>query len=247
MVASGVRGSKAVRFIDDYSVILLDMMGTFMFGGDRFSEREDYARTYRGLGGRALADPEVQSVISLVFERAERDYEGPDCEGQRCRPVAEYVAEALGEFGLPPGETRLLDEVFAVHETGRVPERHAEVIRRLGQTHRLGVVSNIWCRSRLCGEELRRAGVADLFERVVFSSDVGVLKPAAPIFELALGHFGEDRSKVVFVGDSLKCDVAGARAAGLAAVWVSKGQEVAAGAPFSPALVIEDLEELLTR
>ena len=235
-----------MRFIDSYSVILLDMMGTFMFGGDRFSEAEDYARTYRGLGGRALADAEVRAVISEVFGRMGRDYHEPALF-ERFPPAFDYLAAALAESGLPASEAALLDEVFAVHETGKVPERHAEVIRRLSRTHRLGVVSNVWCRSHLCGEELRRAGVAANFERVLFSSDVGVVKPSPLIFRMALEGFGVESSEAVFVGDSLTCDVAGAKAVGLAAVWVNREGRSADGAHPPPDLIIEDLEELLTR
>ena len=45
---------RYVRFIDQFSVLLLDMNGTFMFGEDRFGEGEDFYRTYRALGGRRL-------------------------------------------------------------------------------------------------------------------------------------------------------------------------------------------------
>ena len=31
-----------IRFIDQYDLILLDLMDTLMFGGNRFSAREDY-------------------------------------------------------------------------------------------------------------------------------------------------------------------------------------------------------------
>ncbi|OLC77215.1 MAG: hypothetical protein AUH78_05035 [Gemmatimonadetes bacterium 13_1_40CM_4_69_8] len=37
------------------AAVLLDMNGTFMFQGDRFGTDQDYAATYRTLGGRQLA------------------------------------------------------------------------------------------------------------------------------------------------------------------------------------------------
>ena len=43
-----------MRFLDQFSVLLLDMNGTFMFGHDRFGPDEDYFATYASLGGRNL-------------------------------------------------------------------------------------------------------------------------------------------------------------------------------------------------
>lgn len=41
-------------FLDNFSAILLDMNGTFMFGHDRFGPEEDYYATYCVMGGCAL-------------------------------------------------------------------------------------------------------------------------------------------------------------------------------------------------
>jgi putative hydrolase of the HAD superfamily len=56
--------------------------------------------------------------------------------------------------------------------------------------------------------------------RVVIDSHVvGVAKPDPRIFEFALEHFdGVDRSRIVYVGDSVRMDIGGARSAGLAPV-----------------------------
>ena len=42
------------RFIDKFEVILLDMVRTFMFDADRFSVADDFAATYRRIGGHTL-------------------------------------------------------------------------------------------------------------------------------------------------------------------------------------------------
>ena len=231
-----------MRFVDRFRVILLDMMGTFMFDGDRFSANEDYARTYRRLGGHRLADIEVQSVIREVFDRMLRDYQDP-ARRENFASVGHYLEALLSEANLPCGEVGLLDRVFTMHEAGVIPETHAETIRRLHETHRLGVVSNVWGRSDLCLEEFRRAGVAGLFEATVFSSDYGINKPSPLLYRKAIDHFGVDISSVVFVGDDPVYDIAGAKAVGLATVWINAG-----GAPDEAAcadLVVEDLRSLL--
>ncbi len=235
-----------MRYIDKFEVILLDMMGTFMFGGDRFSDEQDYAATYRNLGGHRLADAEVQYVISQVFNRMANDYGNP-AYYEQFPSLSSYLEAILRQSNLPSSEMGLLDEVFALQETGEIPETHAEVMRQLHQTHRLGVVSNIWGRSFLCLGEFRRAGIADLLERTIFSSDAGAIKPSPVIFRRAIEHFGVDQSKVVFVGDDLKYDIAGAQAVGLATVWIDHGKNKDHEDSPRPDLAIKDLRDLLER
>jgi putative hydrolase of the HAD superfamily len=232
------------RFIDDFSVILLDMMGTFMFEGDRFSPDEDYADTYRKLGGNELSGAQVQTVISEVFARMLDAYRDP-ARYEKFAPVAFYLETLFRELDLPQSEVDLLDRVFAVHETGEIPETHAEAIRQLHQTHRLGVVSNVWCKSSLCVEEFERAGVADLFEVAVFSSDYGINKPSPLLYRKAMEHFDVDSSKIIFVGDDPGYDIAGAKGAGLAAVLIKTGEINGDENLWHPDLVINDLRDLI--
>ena len=60
------------------------------------------------------------------------------------------------------------------------------------------------------------------FAAVVTSEDVGAYKPARAMFQQALVAIGRHADEVVHVGDSLTADVAGAHAAGLAAIWVNR-------------------------
>lgn len=107
------------------------------------------------------------------------------------------------------------------------------------------MVSNIFCKSGLYLLEFDRAGVLPLFDVLVFSSDHSHIKPSAYLFERALQAFSADRSKVVFVGDSLKRDVAGAKALGLSAVWINAMNAACEPALPGPDLVIRDLRDLL--
>lgn len=239
---------KALRFVDRFSVILLDMMETFMFGGDRFAEGEDYASTYRALGGGQFDSSQVCAVVGEVFKRMNVDYEDP-ARQENFAPVSEYIEEVLNEFGLPRVEAATLDLVFAAHETGHVPETHARVLRRLRETHRLGVVSNLWCPGAMCLAEFLRAGVANLFETVVFSSDYRVNKPSPLLYRKALERLGVHESEVLFVGDDLARDIAGAKAVGMSAVWIGGGNIERSVEDFDdaamPDLVIKDLVDLL--
>lgn len=69
-------------------------------------------------------------------------------------------------------------------------------------------------------EFLRREDVADFFDIMLFSDDVGIRKPSPRIFEMAIQHFEVEPHKIVHIGDNLKGDVWGAKNAGLKAIYL---------------------------
>jgi HAD superfamily hydrolase (TIGR01509 family) len=234
------------RFIDQFDVLLLDMAGTFMFDVDRFSAADDFARTYRRLGGHTCSDDEVFHLLHTAFENMLSDAQNPDCYG--CFPSVRYYLKTLPPSkDLPCGELQLLEQTFAAHEIGVIPDVCVEVLHQLRKTHRLGVVSDIWSRSTAFVREFERAGVRDLFEVILFSSDHGHLKPSPYPFMRAIEAFPVDRSRIVFVGDSLPRDIAGAKAVGLSTIWINAGSGTAGRGMPSPDLVIPDLQALVER
>jgi hypothetical protein len=173
--------------LDRYRVVLLDLNGTFMFGGDRFGPGEDFHATYRSLGGSSLSAAQVEAAVRSCYARMAIDYEDPARHDDFPR-----VAEVLRAVapGLPEAEIDLLDRAFAAHEVGRVPDAHAAFLRRLAGTHRLGLVTNVWSGKGPWLAELGRAGV------------LGTVRPAG----LLLGH--QERQAVAA---ALRAGVAGHR------------------------------------
>jgi 2-haloacid dehalogenase len=76
------------------------------------------------------------------------------------------------------------------------------------------------------------------FTAVVTSDDARAYKPAPAMFARALEALDLAADDVVHVGDSLTADVAGAHAAGLAAIWVNRKGRVAPA--DSPAFDVVD-------
>jgi HAD superfamily hydrolase (TIGR01509 family) len=201
-----------------YRAALLDMNGTFMFGHDRLGPGEDFHATYASLGGTQLGPEEVRRAVLSCCGSLARHYEDPT-RYDDFPSVAESLAAAVP--GLPEAELGLLEEVIALHELGRVPDEYAAFLLRLASTHRLGVVSNLWSKKGRWLAEFERAGITGLFGSLVFSSDSRSMKPSPALFRRALDELGADAGEAVFVGDSLRCDVRGAKAVGLATVWIS--------------------------
>jgi HAD superfamily hydrolase (TIGR01549 family) len=194
------------------------MNGTFMFGGDRFGPGEDFYSTYRALGGARLSPIEVKRAVCACYDGMLRDCRTPErfddfpsvADGLRC-----YA-------GVADADLEDLEAVVATHELGSVPAAYSDLLRRLACTHQLGLVSNIWARKSPWLEELARAGLADVFAVAVFSSDSRSVKPSLRVFRQALTAFPAS-SRVLFAGDSLRRDIAPAKALGLHTLWLCAG------------------------
>ncbi len=73
---------------------------------------------------------------------------------------------------------------------------------------------------------LTRYAVRAFFARVVTSADMGYYKSEPRLFQGLLDALGVSPKDVVHVGDSYRFDIQGARAAGIRAIWVVRGQAV---------------------
>jgi putative hydrolase of the HAD superfamily/5'-nucleotidase len=205
-----------LNLLDQFSVLLLDMNGTFMFGEDRFGTNEDFYTTYRSVGGVTLTPTQVSAGIRGCHEGMLR----------LCRSPQQFddfpsLAEGLRRYAdVPESELPRLEQIFALHECGSVPPDYAALLRRLRHTHQLGLVTNIWARKAAWLSEFDRAGISDVFTCEIFSSDSRSIKPSPTLFRHALQSFPADAS-VLFVGDSLHRDIEPARALGIATAWIN--------------------------
>jgi len=236
--------SERMRFIDRFEVVLLDMGRTFMFNVDRFDKDDDFGATYRKAGGNRLRGREVFQILSAIFYQIIADSKRPE-KYDNFSSVLTYLKRHPKSAQLPADEIAILEEVFSEHEAGTIPQAYVDVLRQLYKTHRLGIVSDIWSHSERFYQELARAGIRELFEAIVFSSDIGIIKPSPKIFQRALETFGVGVCRVVYIGDSLRRDVAGAKSLGMAAVWIQQDQVSEKDISVKPDLIISDLQDIL--
>lgn len=71
-------------------------------------------------------------------------------------------------------------------------------------------------------EKLRHCGLDPWVDTLVVSAQEGMSKPDPEIFRRALARAGCEPASAVMVGDSWAADIAGARAAGIRAVWFNR-------------------------
>ena len=72
---------------------------------------------------------------------------------------------------------------------------------------------------RMQSRKLECLALRPMFDTILISEGEGIHKPDRQIFCRALERFSADPRRAVFVGDHPEVDVAGARAAGMQAVW----------------------------
>ncbi len=117
-----------------------------------------------------------------------------------------------------------------------------EVLRTLGRSYRLGVVSNGF--SEIQREKIEATGLDRFIEEFWISSDLGVEKPDPRVFDRAIEHFGVPPNEMAYVGDNPHKDVPAAQGAGLMAIWYDHGTRTPSQ-DHTPDHTITNLRELL--
>ena len=136
-----------------------------------------------------------------------------------------------------------LSDVFASERR----ERHVvfsdveDSLTNLREGYRLALVTN--GAPDLQREKIQGANLAQLFNAILISGEVGIGKPDCRIFKLALEVLRTSPSEAVMVGDSLTRDILGAQRAGLKAVWLNRSGNDATS-QVTPDVQIENLRQI---
>ena len=204
----------------------------FDYGGTLVEELSvDLRAGHEWLLARASYRP-PHVTLDLVLERAAR--------------VSREVTARRDEFHLEtpwPTLTRLIHDSLGIRFDTPMPELelgfwNASVRTKampgareaLEQFHRWGlplaVVSNTGFGEPVIRHELARYGLTDHLAFVLVSADYSVRKPNVLLYETAAARLNVKAEDIWFVGDRLDTDVAGAKAAGMTAVWFNpQGRE----------------------
>lgn len=152
------------------------------------------------------------------------------------QPYESLVRIAATRARLPESLAQDLERVWEHLEPW---DDAAAVLRALGKTHRLGVVTN--CSERLGHLAARRVGVP--FDVLVTSERAGYYKPDPRPYELAISEFAVDRDDILFVAGSA-FDLVGTAHVGLDTYWhnrVGLKRPAQAPAPLREARTLKEL------
>lgn len=129
-----------------------------------------------------------------------------------------------------------LYERFAAAEAWHLYDDVLPLLQKLAERRiRLGIISNWDARLRPL---LTALGLAQYFEVITISCEVGATKPSPQIFQAAANAFSLPPQRILHIGDSLAADVHGAQAVGFHSLLIDRDRAAGQG-------VIRSLLELL--
>jgi len=93
--------------------------------------------------------------------------------------------------------------------------------------------------------EIEWLNIEEYFDNIIVSGEVGYAKPDHRIFKVLLNKLKITPSQVVYVGNSQKHDMIGAKKAGLKIVWINRKNERILPETPKPDYEISNLSELI--
>jgi putative hydrolase of the HAD superfamily len=166
-----------------------------------------------------------------------------ECDRDGYAPRKELFAGVLAPFDL---SLTLADDLLRDYRAGfpgacmLFSDAHRTLSSIRASGLKVGLITN--GSIRMQSAKLTCLGLIPSFDVVLISDAEGVSKPDPKIFHRALTRLSTEPGQSVFVGDHPEIDVAGARGAGMKAVWRRDGTVVCA---VEADAVIEELSELL--
>ena len=147
------------------------------------------------------------------------------------------------EQGLDADPLQMADDFVAgLGAYGELYDGAHEILRHLSANARLAMVSNGL--AEVQRSRIERLGLADYFEVVAISAELGVAKPGSEIFDFVFQSLGSpSKEHAVMVGDNLSADIRGGVNFGIAPCLYNPQRRPSIGRDHSD-LEIEDLNEL---
>ncbi len=147
------------------------------------------------------------------------------------------------EAGLDADPRAMADAyVLGLGANGDLYSGALDVLEHLSRHASLSLLTNGL--SEVQRTRVERTGIAEYFESIVISAEVGVAKPHTGIFDIAFGQLGSPRKETaVMVGDSLSSDIQGGTNYGIATCWYNPNRK-AAGPGDNISHEIHALDEL---
>jgi len=207
----------------DLDGTLLDRRRSFeRFARDQWTRFSDFLQPVK-------ADDYVRTMIRL--------------DGNGYAPRGELFKGLVARFELPTdlADTLLIDYRAGFPNACLLFSDVAQTLAALRASGlRLGLITN--GSVRMQSRKLECLSLSTAFDAILISAAEGISKPDPEIFRRALERLQTDPARSVFVGDHPDVDIAGARAAGMQAIW---RRDPTAGAAIDADAIIEDVGDLL--
>ena len=211
--------------------VVFDLDGTLL---DRRRSFERFVRDQWERFGHFVRTVDQEKYVQILIER-DRDGYGPR---------KELFTGLVAQFELPSGLAgTLLDDYRAGFPSACVlfPDAAQTLSSLRAAGLKLGLITN--GSVRMQSRKLECLAISSMFDTIMISEAEGIHKPDCQIFHRALERLNANPAQAVFVGDHPEVDVAGARAAGMQAVW---RRDPRVSRMVDADAVIEELGDLLS-
>jgi epoxide hydrolase-like predicted phosphatase len=169
--------------------------------------------------GGVIARTEYQAPRQHLAERLEMEYEdleklvfaSPSSQQASVGEISaeEHWAAVTKRLRRPDSEIETIRKEFFA---GDVVDREIlDFLRSLRSRYYVGLISNAWLDLR---DYIIEQKIDDAFDHMVISAEVGVEKPEAKIFQIALEQAGVSPNEAVFVDDFIQ-NIDGCEAVGM--------------------------------
>jgi putative hydrolase of the HAD superfamily len=191
----------------DVQAVAFDLDGTLL---DRRRSFERFVHDQWQRFAHVLKAVEREQYVQTLIE--------VDCDGYA--PRDELFTGIVAQFELPSAlaETLLNDYRAAFPSACLLfPDAAPTLFALRASGRKLGLITN--GSVRMQSAKLACLALSPMFDTILISDAEGITKPKHQIFHLALERLNVNPAHAVFVGDHPEVDVAGARAAGMRAIW----------------------------
>ena len=140
-----------------------------------------------------------------------------------------------------------LGNTLVSQETGNAFPYAIDVLTQLKTKYKLGLITNVTSptNSERVQEILENAGIADVFEVVVVSSEVWFSKPYRRIFVISLNRLKVEPDEAVMIGNTVCTDIFGGNRVGMKTIIIHIDEEYESSEWEIPDHTIHSLKELL--
>ncbi len=132
-------------------------------------------------------------------------------------------------------------------ESGNAFPYAVEVLNELKNRYKLALITNVLhtTTAEKVQEILAEAGIPDVFEVVVVSSEVGYAKPSPRIFKIVLDGLNVKPKEAVMVGNIISTDIFGANRLGMKTILFQPSDTYQRSSWEHPDHTIHSIKDLL--
>lgn len=201
--------------------VFFDLCGTLLTYGDMDVAWADWLDVgflnFHNAGWKGTKT-EFQAACDGLFSLPEplRSDDGLTVYERRLKKLAENIGHNLT---IPQLQQAAMSTVSTWADRMYLDPQAVELLTKLKERYHLTLITN-YDHPPYIDMVLDRHALRSFFPEVIISGRVGYSKPDPRIFELALKTSGLRPHEVIFVGDNLKDDIAGAQAAGIRPVFI---------------------------